>query len=121
MIGLENFGRRVFFNDMAEPRRFYLLGRAYQEGARSLRHGSRLLRAGKVALPLDEEVGDGLDVSAGTLDRCVHEMEELFGVELVKRNGEGFAFSGLTEEGCRAWVSTKEFLEKFWCGRVAGC
>lgn len=121
--GLERLGRKVFENNLAIPRRFYLLGVAYAAGARSLRKASRLLllRKGHEADPTEEAALKKLDVHPGTLTRCIRDMETLieehFGlarVELVARQDEGESYCGLTSTGQVVWEKVKVFLERYW-------
>jgi hypothetical protein len=95
----------------------YLIGCAYQDGARSLRQIAEMLRvptAGLLAEDLARKMGQALPTSLRAIHAAVRTLEALVGKELVNRTGEGLGFDGLTDEGKRLWAQTADFAREFW-------
>jgi hypothetical protein len=115
LVALLGFRRASDYRD--DFALFYLIGCAYHDGSKSLRHIAKMLRApraGPLATELARQVRHGLPKSLRAIHTAVAALEGLTGERLVNRTGEGLGYDALTEAGERLWRLTHEFLRECW-------
>ena len=99
-----------------EIKLYYLIGWAYDQGARSGRQILKLLAAppsGPVAAEdLAGRVRRNLKLTRRTLFGAIAKLEELLHTTLVTRLGEGLSFAGLTKAGEFFWRLVADYLRK---------